>query len=111
MCTFKRINRRYIITYNNVEYEFAQSKFTWALIFAIKKEKKITMFEKDARQLAYAVLLQAVKDYVSGNYDRAKILRELRRMGTMGKLVANRLEFHLDEVAENMNKELFEFAI
>ena len=38
MCTFKRINRKYIVTYNNVEYEFAQSKLAWVLIFAIKKE-------------------------------------------------------------------------
>ena len=69
------------------------------------------MFEENARQLAYAVLLQAVRDYVSGDYDRTKILRELRRMGTMGKITADRLEFHLDEVAANMNKELLEYAV
>lgn len=69
------------------------------------------MFEENARQLAYAVLLQAVKDYVSGNCKRERILRELRRMGEMGKAVADRLEFHLEEVAENMGKELFEEAI
>lgn len=70
------------------------------------------MFEKNARQLAYAVLMQAVKDYVSGNYDRPKILRELRRMGEMGKTTANRLEFHLDEVVKNLGKDnLLEEAI
>ena len=69
------------------------------------------MFDDNARQLAYAVLLQAVKDYISGNYDRPRILRELRQMGAMGKKVANRLEFHLDEVAENMGKEPFDFAV
>ena len=69
------------------------------------------MFYEEARQLAYAVLLQAVRDYVSGNYDRQKILYELRRMGTVGKLTADRLEFHLDEVAENMGKELWEYAV
>lgn len=69
------------------------------------------MFEENARQLAYAVLLQAVKDYVSGDYDRHKILCELRRMGGVGKAVADRLEFHLDEVAANMGKELFEYAV
>lgn len=62
------------------------------------------MFDEYARQLAFAVLMQAVRDYVSGDYDRPTILRELRRMGEMGKTVADRLEFHLDEVAENMGK-------
>lgn len=69
------------------------------------------MFEENARQLAYAVLLQAVKDYVSRDYNRDQILRELRRMGEAGKAVADRLEFHLDEVAANMGKEILEDAI
>lgn len=69
------------------------------------------MYDENARQLAYAVLSQAVKDYVSGSCNRAKILRELRQMGTVGKMTADRLEFHLNEVAANMNKELFEDAI
>ena len=69
------------------------------------------MYDENARQLAYAVLLLAVKDYVSGKYNRPKILRELRCMGAMGRKVANRLEFHLDEVAENMGKEFFEDAV
>lgn len=63
------------------------------------------MFDENARQLTYAVLMQAVKDYVSGAGNRKKILHELRRMGEMGKTVANRLEFHLDEVATNLNKD------
>ena len=62
------------------------------------------MFEENARQLAYAVLFQAVRDYVSGEFDRPKILHELRRMGTMGKKTADRLEFHLSDVMENMGK-------
>ena len=65
------------------------------------------MIAENARQLAYAVLMQAVKDYVSGDDDRSKILKDLRRMGTMGKVVAERLEFHLDEVIENMGKNQF----
>lgn len=62
------------------------------------------MFEENARQLLYAILLQAVRDYVSGEFDRPTILKELRLMGEMGKIVANRLEFHLDEVAQNIGK-------
>ena len=62
------------------------------------------MFDENARQLAYAVLMQAVRDYVSGEFDRPTILKELRCMGEMGKLVANRLQFHLSEVAENLGK-------
>lgn len=69
------------------------------------------MFEEEARQLAYAVLMQAVKDYVSGDYNRPKILRELRRMGTMGKITADRLEFHLEEVAANMGKDYLEEVV
>jgi hypothetical protein len=72
------------------------------------QRRKPKMFEYNARQLAYAVLFQAVKDYVYSNCNRAKILKELRCMGAMGKMVANRLEFHLDEIAENMGKEIFE---
>lgn len=63
------------------------------------------MFEENARQLAYAVLMQAVKDYVSGDYDRKKILAQLRRMGSTGKIVADRLEFHFDEVIKNLKKD------
>ena len=63
------------------------------------------MFEENARQLAYAVLLQAVRDYVSGDCDRKTILRELRRMGEMGKATANRLEFHLNDVIKNLGKD------
>lgn len=62
------------------------------------------MFDENARQLAYAVLMQAVKDYVSGDFNRPRILHELRKMGDLGKAVANRLEFHLSEVVENMGK-------
>lgn len=62
------------------------------------------MFEEYARQLAYAVLMQAVKDYVFEERKRPEILRELRLMGAVGKTVANRLEFHLDEVTKNLNK-------
>lgn len=62
------------------------------------------MFEENARQLLYAILLQAVKDYVSGEFNRPRILHELRCMGEMGRIVADRLEFHLDEVAENIGK-------
>ena len=76
------------------------------------------MFEENVHQTISAILLQAVEDYVSGNYDRPHILRELRSnhiariAGEMGKIVANRLEFHLDEVAENIGKgHLLELAI
>lgn len=37
MCTFKRINRQYIVTHDNEQYIFAQSKHAWAFIFAIKR--------------------------------------------------------------------------
>ena len=66
------------------------------------------MFDENARQLAYAVLLQAVRDYVSGDYDRKKILYQLRKMGDMGKATADRLEFHLDEVAKNIGRNILE---
>lgn len=67
------------------------------------------MFEYYARQLAYAVLFQAVKDYIADSRHRARILRELRQMGRIGKTVADKLEFHLDEVIENLGKgHLFE---
>ena len=70
------------------------------------------MFDENARQLAYAVLMQAVRDYVSNECDRKTILRELRRMGTTGKMVADRLEFHLNEVIENLGKNrLLEVAV
>lgn len=76
------------------------------------------MFEENARQLVAAILLQAVEDYVSGDYDRKNILRELRSKhmerlsGDMGRITADRLEFHLDEVAENIGKNhLLEVAI
>jgi hypothetical protein len=38
MCNFKRINREYIVTYNNVDYIFAHSRDAWAFIFAIRKD-------------------------------------------------------------------------
>ena len=63
------------------------------------------MFDENARQLAYAVLLQAVRDYVSGDCDRKTILRELRRMGEIGKTVADRLEFRLEDVIKNLGKD------
>jgi hypothetical protein len=63
------------------------------------------MFDENARQLAYAVLMQAVKDYVEGKGNRARILHELRRMGEAGNTVADRLEFHLDEVLVNLGKD------
>lgn len=76
------------------------------------------MFEENARQLVAAILLQAVEDYVSGDYDRKNILRELRSKhmerlsGDMGKITAERLEFHFDEVAKNIGKNhLLEVAI
>ena len=76
------------------------------------------MYEENVKQLVAAILLQAVEDYVSGNYNRTNILRELRSKhmerlsGDMGKIVAERLEFHLDEVAENIGKNhLLEEAI
>jgi hypothetical protein len=68
------------------------------------------MIEENVRQLIAAILLQAVEDYVSEECDRKTILRELRSKhmerltGDMGRIVAERLEFHLDEVAENMGK-------
>lgn len=62
------------------------------------------MFDENARQLAYAVLMQAVKDYVSGKGNRKRILHELRQMGEAGNTVADRLEFHLDEVLANLGK-------
>ena len=76
------------------------------------------MYEENVKQLISAILLQAVEDYVSGKCDRKNILRELRSKhmerltGDMGKVVADRLEFHLDEVAENIGKNhLLEIAI
>ena len=76
------------------------------------------MYEQNVKQLVAAILLQAVEDYVSGNYNRKNILRELRSKhmerlsGDMGRIVADRLEFHLDEVAENIGKNhLLEEAI
>ena len=76
------------------------------------------MYEENVKQLVAAILLQAVEDYVSGNYDRKNILRELRSKhmerlsGDMGKITAERLEFHLDEVAKNVGKNhLLEEAI
>ena len=70
------------------------------------------MFEENARELAYAVLFQAVKDYVSGNYDRTLILKHLRQMGNVGNITADRLEFHLEEVVENLSKkDLFTEAV
>lgn len=70
------------------------------------------MFDENARQLAYAVLMQAVKDYVSDDYDRKKILHQLRKMGDMGKITADRLKFHLDDIIKNLGKEqLLEEAI
>ena len=76
------------------------------------------MFEENIKQLVAAILLQAVEDYVSGKHDRKNILRELRSKhmerlsGDMGKITADRLEFHFDEVAENLGKNhLLEAAI
>lgn len=65
------------------------------------------------RQLAAAVTMQAVKDYVNGTEKvRKEILKDLRS-GWMVSLtsclkncnstnVAEQLEFHLDEVMKNM---------
>lgn len=76
------------------------------------------MYEENVKQLVAAILLQAVEDYVSGGYDRKNILRELRSKhmerlsGDMGKITAERLEFHLDEIAKNISKNhLLEVAI
>ncbi len=71
------------------------------------------MYEENVKQLVAAILLQAVEDYVSGKYDRKNILRELRSKhmerlsGDMGRITADRLEFHFDEVAENLGKNQF----
>ena len=68
------------------------------------------MNEYGAKQLVAAILLQAVEDYVSGSHNRSAILRDLRSSymegiaGEMARITADRLEFHLDEVAENMGK-------
>lgn len=68
------------------------------------------MYEENVKQLVAAILLQAVEDYVSGKYDRKNILRELRSKhieriaGDMGRITADRLEFHFDEVAKNLGK-------
>lgn len=68
------------------------------------------MYEENVRQLVAAILLQAVEDYVSGDYDRPNILRELRSKhmeriaGDMGRITAERLEFHFDEVVKNIGK-------
>ena len=68
------------------------------------------MFNENVRQLVAAILLQAVEDYVNETCDRKTILRELRSnhmerlAGDMGRITADRLEFHLEEVAENIGK-------
>ena len=68
------------------------------------------MYEDNVKQLIAAILLQAVEDYVSGNCDRKNILRELRSKhmerlsGDMGRITADRLEFHFNEVAENIGR-------
>ena len=37
MCTFKRINRKYIVTHDNVKYILPEARLAWALIFLIKE--------------------------------------------------------------------------
>ena len=39
MLKLKRINRQYIVTYNNTEYVFAHSQHAWAFIFTIKENE------------------------------------------------------------------------
>ena len=71
------------------------------------------MFEENVKQLVAAILLQAVEDYVLARCNRKTILRELRSKhmerlsGDMGRITADRLEFHLEEVAKNLGKDLF----
>ena len=38
MLSFKRINGKYIVTHNNVEYILPEHKLAWALIFEIRKD-------------------------------------------------------------------------
>jgi hypothetical protein len=38
MLSFKRINRQYIVTHNNVEYVLPEHKLAWALIFELRKD-------------------------------------------------------------------------
>jgi hypothetical protein len=82
------------------------------LLFLPSERGLKPMCDENARQLAYAVLMQAVRDYVSNECDRKTILRELRKMGHTGRMVADRLEFHLDEVIKNLGKDkLLEEAV
>ena len=37
MFNLKRINRKYIVTYNKENYVFAQCQHAWAFIFTIRK--------------------------------------------------------------------------
>lgn len=40
MLTFKRINRKFIVTHNNVEYILPEHHLAWVLIFKIREEQK-----------------------------------------------------------------------
>ena len=40
MLRLRRINRRYIVTYNNEEFIFAHLQHAWAFIFTIRKDER-----------------------------------------------------------------------
>ena len=40
MFNFKRLNGKYIVTYNKENYIFAQHQHAWAFIFTVRKETK-----------------------------------------------------------------------
>lgn len=37
MCNLKRVNRQFIVTYQNEEFIFAHHESAWAFIFGIRK--------------------------------------------------------------------------
>ena len=38
MLRFRRVNRQYVVNYNNIEYVFAHHKLAWAFIFETRKD-------------------------------------------------------------------------
>lgn len=40
MFRLRRINRKYIVNYNNEEFIFAQLQHAWAFIFTLRKDTK-----------------------------------------------------------------------
>ena len=59
---------------------------------------------ENCKQLMYAVLYQAVKDYFSATAEEQEIiLKELRLFGNKGAMVAEQLLLHPDEIKARLN--------